>query len=244
MSNLITINYDNDRQTVGGRMLHEFLEVGTEYAKWITRMCEYGFVENVDFAVIVKNDENPQGGRPSTDHQLTIEMAKEICMLQRTEKGKQARQYFIELEKKWNSPEAVMARALKMADTKLLEYKSTVVQLETKVKELTPAAEFGKTVGSSSGGILIRDFVKLLTNDGIKIGQDQFFSWLHANGYIYRTSGYKPQWVAKRQYVDQGLFKMREIPISTRENGDQIKFTIRVTGKGQRYFYEKLKPAV
>nr|DAV38979.1 MAG TPA: AntA/AntB antirepressor [Caudoviricetes sp.] len=86
---------------VSGRELHKVLEIGTEYAKWFSRMVEYGFVEDQDFAeVIVKNDENSRGGRPSTDHAIKLDMAKEIAMIQRTEKGKQVRQYFIECEKK------------------------------------------------------------------------------------------------------------------------------------------------
>lgn len=102
MNNLIKIEVnENQEQVLSGRELHEFLEIGTEYAKWFSRMCEYGFVENTDFAVIVKNDENPNGGRPQTDHAIKLDMAKEIAMIQRSEKGKQARQYFIEVEKKF-----------------------------------------------------------------------------------------------------------------------------------------------
>lgn len=102
MNSLIKIEVsENQEQLTSGRELHEFLEVGTEYAKWFSRMCEYGFVENTDFAVIVKNDENPNGGRPQTDHAIKLDMAKEIAMIQRSEKGKQARQYFIEAEKKF-----------------------------------------------------------------------------------------------------------------------------------------------
>jgi anti-repressor protein len=83
-----------------------FLGVGTEYVKWFSRMCDYGFSQDNDYEVIVKTDENPLGGRPSTDHELSIDMAKELCMIQRTEKGKEARQYFIQ-----------MARALQTASS-------------------------------------------------------------------------------------------------------------------------------
>lgn len=134
MTNLIPINYDNDRQTVSGRSLHEFLEVFTAYKDWFPRMCEYGFIEGTDFSSILSES---TGGRPATDHQVTIEMAKELCMLQRTEKGKLARHYFIELEKQWNSPEAVMARALKMADKKLLFLQNSVDMLQTENKLLS-----------------------------------------------------------------------------------------------------------
>lgn len=106
MNEIIKINYDNDRPTVLARDLHDFLEVQTPYHKWFPRMCEYGFTENVDYAVTDNFVHNPAGGpQHQQDAQLTIEMAKEICMLQRNERGKQARQYFIQLEKDWNSPE-------------------------------------------------------------------------------------------------------------------------------------------
>lgn len=100
MNNLIPISYDNpERPTVSGRELHDFLNIETPYAKWFGRMTEYGFTDGEDYAeVLDKNVQNPAGGRPSTDHQLTIPMAKELCMIQRNERGKQARQYFLAVE--------------------------------------------------------------------------------------------------------------------------------------------------
>ncbi len=113
---LIKITYQNDNPAVSARDLREFLEVKTAYKDWFPRMCEYGFTEGQDFCSFLSES---TGGRPAQDAILTIDMAKEICMLQRNEKGKQARQYFIQLEKDWNSPEKVMARALKIADKRI-----------------------------------------------------------------------------------------------------------------------------
>lgn len=105
--------------------MHEGLEIGTEFAKWFSRMCEYGFSDKMDYSeVIVKNDENSKGGRPATDYLISVDMAKQICMIQRSEKGRQYRQYFIDLEKAWNTPEQVMARALKMAGKTIDKLKS------------------------------------------------------------------------------------------------------------------------
>ena len=94
-NSLIKITY-GDRPTVSGRELHEFLGIGAEYSHWFNRMCEYGFLEGLDFTPFLTES---TGGRPSTDHQITLDMAKELSMIQRTEKGKQARQYFIAVEK-------------------------------------------------------------------------------------------------------------------------------------------------
>jgi phage anti-repressor protein len=108
MNELIKITYENDAPGVSGRDLHEFLEVETPYTMWLKRMMEYGFSEGTDF--ITKMLEST-GGRPSEDHRLTIDMAKELCMIQRSPRGKEARQYFLALERAWNTPEQVMARA-------------------------------------------------------------------------------------------------------------------------------------
>lgn len=110
--------------------------------------------------------------------------------------------------------------------------------LEAKVKELAPAAEFGNAVGNSKASILVRDYVKILAKDGIEIGQDEMFDWLNKKGYIYREKG---QWKAYSDYTKMGVLHMIERPFSTAEHGDIIKYTVKITGKGQKYFYEKLK---
>lgn len=137
MNELIKMNYENDRQTTSARALWEFLDKPHgEFTKWFTRYAEYGFTEKTDYRLIDKLVENPMGGRPATDYEISIDMAKELAMLQKSEKGKIARQYFIELEKKWNSPESIMARALKMADVKLLSLQNSMTVLETENKLL------------------------------------------------------------------------------------------------------------
>lgn len=123
MNELIKINTDNaDRPTVMGRELHEALEIQTPYKKWFDRMCEYGFTENSDFILVRQNCPTNNPKNPITEiinHQLSLDMAKEICMIQRSDIGRKCRQYFIEVEKQWNTPEAVMERALKYADQKI-----------------------------------------------------------------------------------------------------------------------------
>ena len=117
MDELIKIAYNNDNITVSARELHEFLRVNSHFKDWFPRMCEYGFSENTDYTLLIF--EHPQNHQPTRDYALTIDMAKELCMIQRNERGKQARQYFIQLEKDWNSPEKVMARALRIAEGKM-----------------------------------------------------------------------------------------------------------------------------
>ncbi len=143
MNELIKINYDetNDKASVSGRELHEALGIETPYHKWFTRMCEYGFAEGEDFNsdknVRVQKEGNRDVAREVIDHQLTIPMAKELCMLQRNDKGKLFRQYFIKVEEQWNTPEAVMARALKFADRKILSLEGTIEQQKETINVLT-----------------------------------------------------------------------------------------------------------
>ena len=109
MTNLIPINYENpERPTVSGRELYAFLDVNTPYKQWFDRMAEYGFDEGKDYCTILCDRSDGLAGKPRTDHQLTIPMAKEIAMIQRNERGKIARQYFIKIEEQWNSPDAIM----------------------------------------------------------------------------------------------------------------------------------------
>ena len=146
MNELIKVNYDGERPTVLGRDLHEFLEVGTAYKDWFPRMCEYGFAEGIDFNLLknerVQNEGGRQVCRVMEDAQLTIEMAKEIAMLQRNEKGKIARQYFIQLEKDWNSPEKVMARALRIAENEIKQLSSLNSALTVENTIMKPKAEY------------------------------------------------------------------------------------------------------
>lgn len=140
MNELIKINTDNsDRPTVSGRELHRLLEIQTPYRSWFPRMCEYGFTEGVDYTPY--NFVHPQNRQEITDHQLTIDMAKEICMIQRSDIGKRCRQYFLDIERKWNSPELTMARALTYANQKLLDATAQIQQLTVKNEQLTVANE-------------------------------------------------------------------------------------------------------
>lgn len=160
MNELIKITYNNDRPAVSARDLHDFLEVKTAYKDWFPRMCEYGFTEGEDFCSFLSES---TGGRPAQDAVLTIDMAKELCMIQRNEKGKQARQYFLQIEKEWNSPEKVMARALQIAGDKLK-------QLESKVEADAPKVLFADAVSASKTSILVGELAKLLKQNGVDIG--------------------------------------------------------------------------
>ena len=181
LENMISNN--DERMTVDGRQLYAFLEIGTEYAKWFSRMCEYGFAEGMDFNSVkideVRIEGNREVKRNMINHFLTVDMAKQLCMLQRNEKGKIARQYFIEIEKAWNNPEAVMIRALNYANKRLEE-------LKTEVLTMKPKAEYFDALVDRNCLMNFRDTAKEL---GQK--QKQFINWLIDNKFIYRDENKK-----------------------------------------------------
>ena len=231
MNELIKVTYDNDRPAVSARDLHDFLEVGARYNDWFTRMCEYGFTEGEDYYSFLSNRVDGLSGKPRQDAVLTIDMAKEICMIQRNEKGKQARQYFLQIEKDWNSPEKVMARALQIAETKLKT-------LETKVAADAPKVLFADAVSASRTSILVGELAKLLKQNGVEIGPHRLFAWLRENGYLIRRNGSDFNMPTQRS-MELGLFTVKETAITRSDGAVTVSKTPKVTGKGQQYFIQK-----
>ena len=206
MKDLIQIHYDNaDRPTVSGRELHEALGVETPYTTWVKRMCEYGFSENVDFATCFPNleSENQHGGQNKIDHQLTIPMAKELCMLQRTDKGKQMRQYFIAVEEQWNSPDAIMARALQLSNAKLKEMQITVSTLTVENQIMKPKAEYFDELVDRNLLTGIRE-----TAGELGVKQNQLVAFLLEKKYMYRDK--KGKLTAYAKPLSDGLFERKE----------------------------------
>lgn len=235
MNELIKITYNNDRPAVSARDLHDFLEVGARYNDWFPRMCEYGFAEGDDFNLLKIERVQNEGGRMVTrtvdDAVLTIDMAKELCMIQRNEKGKQARQYFLQIEKDWNSPEKVMARALQIAGDKLK-------RLESKVEADAPKVLFANAVSASKTSILVGELAKLLKQNGVDIGQHRLFRWMRENGYLIRRNGTDFNMPTQKS-MDLGLFTVKETAITHSDGTVTVSKTTKVTGKGQQYFIQK-----
>lgn len=235
MNELIKITYNNDRPAVSARDLHDFLEVGARFNDWFPRMCEYGFAEGDDFNLLKIERVQNEGGRMVTrtvdDAVLTIDMAKELCMLQRNEKGKQARQYFLQIEKDWNSPEKVMARALQIAGDKLK-------RLESKVEADAPKVLFANAVSASKTSILVGELAKLLKQNGVDIGQHRLFRWMRENGYLIRRNGTDFNMPTQKS-MDLGLFTVKETAITHSDGTVTVSKTTKVTGKGQQYFIQK-----
>lgn len=235
MNELLKVNYDNDRITLSARELHKFLGVTERFGNWFERMNQYGFQESVDY--LGRKVFNTQAHQELQDYEITLDMAKEIAMIQRSDKGKEVRQYFLELERRWNSPETVMNRALEYSRKQvkaLMEEKQGLIEEN---KELKPKALFADAVSASNESILIGQLAKLIRQNGYEIGQNRLFEWMRDNGYLIKKGERYNQ--PTRKSMDLGLFEVKERTISNPDGSTRITLTTKVTGKGQVYFINK-----
>lgn len=233
MKELINVTLNaNHEPVVSGRDLHKALEIKTQYTKWLERMSDYGFEENEDYVAISQKRLTAQGNQTEfTDHVLKLDMAKEIAMLQRNDKSKQVRKYFIQVEKDFNSPEKIMARALLMADKK-------VHKLEAQIEADKPKVIFADAVSASKASILVGDMAKFLKQNGLNFGQNRLFAWLRDNGYLISRKGTSYNMPTQKS-MELGLFEIKETAIPHSDGHVTINKTPKITGKGQVYFAKK-----
>lgn len=211
MTSMSILNIDTYSEfPVSGRELHANLGIGTEYAKWFARMCEYGFEENRDYKVFVKNVENHLGGRPSTDHSMTLSMAKELCMLQRTEQGRMVRRYLIRVEEAWNSPDAIMERALRIANDRVKALTGEVLHLQATNSELTVQTQIMQPKADYFDELVDRNLLTSFrdTAKQLGVGQKKFVRFLLDHKYLYRDK--KGNLMPYAQHVEKGLFELKE----------------------------------
>lgn len=222
---------DDGTIAVSGRELHEFLEIESNYTTWFKRMTDYGFEENIDYSLLSNfGNQTGRGGHNKINHVLTIDMAKEISMIQRNEKGKLARRYFIEVERAWNSPEMIMKRALEISSRKIDD-------LQEQISLDRPKVLLAESISASDTTISVGDLAKLLGQNGIKIGRNRLFEWLRENDFLISQKSIEYNMPTQRS-MEMKLFEIRE---GTRNSSAGIKITKtpRVTGKGQKYFINK-----
>jgi len=232
MNELIRIDFKGDSATVSARDLYRSLEVKTRFSQWVEQNFKM-FKENEDFTSVVGTTLVNNGAvRKLQDYAVTIRMAEHLAMMSKTSKGYEVREYFIQVEKDFNSPEKIMARALKIADRK-------IIKLEATIEEQKPKVIFANAVSASHTSILVGDFAKLMRQNGLNFGQNRLFSWLRQNGYLINRKG--SSWnMPTQKAMDLGLFEIKETTINHSDGHISINKTPKITGKGQLYFAEKL----
>ena len=235
--NLIPVNVSkNDEQYVSGRDLHMFLEINTPYSKWFNRMCEYGFVENVDYLTVDKKVLREDGRvMPQTqfEHSLTIEMAKQLCMLARNDKGREAREYFIQVERDWNSPEKVMGRALKIANMVINEQKVLIAAQEQQISEFKPIRDYVDEILSSTSALTITQIAAdydITARALNKILEEE---------KIQRSVG--GQWILYKNQMGKGYTKSETFTFTRSDGRLDSKITTKWTQKGRLMIHEIMK---
>lgn len=236
------LNVNSDTQTISARELHKVLGIEKRFSAWFESNSQ-GFVEGEDYSnpylkVRVQNEGNREVQREVEDYDLSVDMAKHFCLMSRTEKGKQCRQYLIDLEKAWNTPEQVMARALKIANMTIDSLKVDNTRLVEDNERMRPKEIFADAVSTSNTSILIGDLAKILKQNGVDTGQKRLFAWMRDNGYLIKRHG--SDWNMPTQYsMELELFEVKESTVNNPDGSVRINRTAKVTGKGQQYFINK-----
>jgi anti-repressor protein len=239
MKALIKIKEENGQNTVSARELHKYLESTERFSNWIDRQFKYGFEEGVDY--IGCEEFNTLANQSLMDYALTLDASKEISMLQKNDKGKEARRYFIDYENQHKSkvfhlPNTFSEALRQLAD--ITEQKEQVKlqlsQANDYIQLAKPKVVFAESVTGSRNSILIREFAKDLCDNVFNIGQNRLFKWFRDNRYLMRDNN------PYQNYVDMGLFEVVTRSIGSGSETFTSK-TTKVSGKGQVYFASKIK---
>lgn len=231
MKDLIKIEVnENQEPIVNGRELHKALGVKTAYKDWFPRMVEYGFNKGQDFCSILSES---TGGRPETNHAIKLDMAKEIAMIQRNENGKKVRQYFIQVEKDFNSPEKIMARALKIAESKLNVLQLENTQQKQLIGELKPKADYLDQILQSKALVTITAIAK-----DYGMSAKAFNKKLHELKVQFKQGH---QWFLYSDYHNCGYTHSETVEYTHSDGRKDVTMNTKWTQKGRLFLYELLR---
>ena len=224
------------QQTVNARELHAFLENRDMFANWIKdRIEQYGFVENQDFVRYLENSKKPLGGRPSMEYALSLDMAKELSMVERNAKGKQARQYFIDCEKRLSGSLNAIPQTLPDALRLAADLAERNQQQAAQIAELAPKAEALARIEVAQGDLTVTQAAKILN-----MPPKQLFDWLAQHGWLYRSGG-SGVWLGYQDKVLSGCVTHSVHRYESRSTGEQrIATQVYLTPKGMGKIAEKL----
>lgn len=234
---LIKITEQNGKKAVSARELHSFLESKRDFSNWIKdRIEKYGFIENQDYELLNNfGEQSGRGGHNKIEYALSIDCAKEISMVEGNEKGKQARRYFIECEKKAQNPIMSLSRIDLAKMIIQAEEEKQALQLE--IQENKPLVVFAKALQISEHNILIGELAKILKQNGIEIGQNRLFDWLRDNYYLMIKGEQRN--LPTQRALELSLFEVKTTTINNPDGSVRVTKTTKVTPKGQEYFINK-----
>ena len=221
----------NDQQLVSARDLYHGLKLKIRFSLWVSKNFKE-FEDGEDFTSVSTDTVVNNGARRELqDYALTIDMAKQLCMMSHTELGRKYRKYFIELERKWNDPQEVVKRGYA-----ILQNENAQLKIEN--EQMKPKALFADAVSVSKTTILVSELAKILRQNGVNIGANRLFAWMRENGYLISRKG--TDWnMPTQRSMELGLFNIKETTITHSDGHTTISKTTKVTGKGQQYFINK-----
>lgn len=230
MNDMIKVNYDGEQPTVSARDLHDGLGIEKRFSAWFETNSQ-GFIEGEDYTPYLWV--HPQNKQEFTDYNVSVDMAKHICLMSRTEKGKQCRQYLIDLEKAWNTPEQVMARALNIAHKTIEKMKSQNALLIEDNQRMKPKEEFFDAVTDSKDAIEIGKVAKVLDYPGV--GRNKLFEILRDKGVLMKDN------IPYQKYIDNGCFRTIEQRYTVPDGETRISIKTLVYQKGVDYIRKVLE---
>lgn len=254
----IRVEEKNGMQLVSARELYKKLELKKRFSAWVEQNFKE-FEENEDFtSVLIGTEVRNNGGfqhMELQDYEITIDMAKELCMMSHSKYGKVYRKYFIEVERRWNDPQEVIKRGYAYLQNENLQLKIENKSLHNENKLLTadneemkPKAIFADAVSASDTPVLVGELAKMLKQNDVNwivvdgkryaMGPNNLFKWLRANGYLISRKGTDYNMPTQRS-MQLGLFKIKESSHIAGDGSIKIAKTPKVTGKGQIYFVNK-----
>lgn len=240
MNELIKIQTNENGQAVSARDLHEKLGLSQKFTDWFKYQVEkIGLLEGKDFITTLGES---TGGRPSTDYIIPLDIAKHLAMISGGENAYKIREYFIQVEKAWNSPEMVMARSLEYAAKQLSGYKAKLEHAELIIEQQKPQVLFAQSVTASTTSILVADMAKILKKNGIEIGEIRLWEWLRNNGYVIKEKGRSYNMPTQRS-MNLKIMEIKEGTYINSKGNSKITKTTLITGKGQIYFVNKFLKA-
>lgn len=239
MNELIKITEQDGKQAVSARELYKFLEATERFSNWFERQLQYGFTENIDY--VGCKQFNTLANQELTDYALSISCAKEISMLQRNDKGKQARQYFIEAENKYRELQKSggfqVPTSFREALLLAAQQQEKIEEQQKQLAEQAPKVLFANAVETSQKSCLVGELAKILRQNGVDIGEKRLFTWMRENGYLCSYGERYNQPTQKS--MDLELFEMKKTTITKPSGEILVSVTSKVSGKGQVYFVNK-----